>query len=79
MRSVAWRKGAQSAFADILLQPCIRVAEDAMMVAMGASREQFRSTCGVVASLDDCTIVTPPRMAAIELTEKTGRCHLKQA
>ena len=38
-----------------------------MIVAMGVSREQFRSTCGIGAYLDDCTIVAPPRIAAIGL------------
>ena len=38
-----------------------------MIAAMGVSREQFRSTCGVGAYLDDCTIVAPPRVAAIGL------------
>eukprot|EP01048_Picozoa_sp_COSAG05_P009996 COSAG05_NODE_856_length_6943_cov_105.649912_3_plen_77_part_00 len=47
-----------------------------MITEWGVTQAEFRKTCGIAAYLDDCTIVAPPRVAAVGLrvfSEETAK------
>lgn len=66
-RGLAQGRCLSPVLSSVLLQPCIVAAEDAMVRAVGVSRQEFRRTCGVAAYLDDLSIVAPPAVAAVGL------------
>ena len=58
------------------IRDSIRAAEEAMITEWGVTQAEFRKTCGIAAYLDDCTIVAPPRIAAVGLrvfSEETAK------